>query len=74
MGVRVVMRVVKVACPAVIPPTNIIRLGYLVFLWRNFRNYNVGWLLDLGLARPDSHLAFLKTRKRMRKTSFIAVP
>ena len=48
--------------------------GYLVFLWRNFRNYNVGWLLDLGLAHPDSHLALLKTRKRMRKTSFIVVP
>ena len=70
MGVRVV----RVARLAMTPPTNIIRLGYLVFLWGNFRNYNVGWLLDLGLACPDSHLAFLKTRKRMRKTSFIAMP
>ena len=74
MGVRVVMRVVKVARPVVILQMSIIHLGYLVFPWRNFRNYNVGWLLDQGLARPDSHLALLKTRKRTRKMSFIVVP
>ena len=69
----IVVRVVRVARPTT-PPTNIICLGYLAFFWGNFRNYSVGWLLDLGLARPDSHLVLLKTKKRMRKMSFIAVP
>ena len=74
MTILLGVRVVKVARPAMTPSTNIIRLGYLVFLWRNFKNYNVGWLLDLGLAHPDSHLTLLKMRKRTRKMSFIAVP
>ena len=64
----------SVAHPIAIPQTSIIRLRFLAFPWRNFRNYNVGWLLDLVLACPDSHPTLLKTRKRTRKTSFIVVP
>ena len=71
LGVRVVMRVVQ---PVVILQTSTIRLGFLVFLLRNSRNYNKGWLLDLGLAYPNSHLALLKTRRRRKKILFIVVP
>ena len=39
-----------------------------------FQELQCRWLLDLGLACPDSHLTLLKIRKRMRKTSFIVMP
>ena len=68
-----VMRVVKVVQPIVILQKSTIHLGSLVFLWRNSGNYNVGWLLDLGLALLDSHLALLKTR-RGKKILLIVVP
>ena len=68
------MRVVRVVQPVLILQMSTIHLGFLVFLSRNSKIYNIGWLLDLGLARPDSQLAPLKTRRRRKKILFIVVP
>ena len=72
LGVKVVMRVVRVVQLAVSLQTSIIHLGFLAFPWRNSRNYSVGRPLHLGLVRPDNHPA-LRMRRRKR-ILFIVVP
>ena len=69
LGVRVVMREVRVVHLAESLQTSIIRLGFLAFPWRN---YSVRRPLHVGLVHLDNHRA-LKTRRRKR-ILFIVVP